>query len=479
MSPAASPEMLWTAAEAVAATGGRCDADWSASGVTIDSRACQAGDLFVALAGPKFDGHDFIKNALESGAVAAMAHRRPEALDAGAPLLMVDDTLAGLTALGAAGRARSKARFIAVTGSVGKTGTKEALKASLGALGPTTASAASFNNHWGVPLSLARMPRSAVFGVFEIGMNHPGEIGPLSRLVQPHVAIITTVQPVHLAFFKNVLEIADAKAEIFEGMAPQGVAVLNRDHPLFANLTERARACGVTRFVTFGRHGEADVRLVDCSLHATCSAVEALVRGKAVEYCLSLPGEHLVINSLGVLAVVAALGEDVVKAAKALSGLAPLKGRGERHEIALPQGAFLLIDESYNANPTSVKAAIAVLGRATVGAGGRRIAVLGDMLELGPAARELHVGLAKPLVDSGCDLVFTCGREMAALHEALPPAMRSQHAPDSDALAAAVTAAVGPGDTVMIKGSLGSRMAVIVAALKSLGVAPLRAANGE
>jgi UDP-N-acetylmuramoyl-tripeptide--D-alanyl-D-alanine ligase len=479
MSSASGSEVLWTAAEAVAATGGHCDADWSAAGVSIDSRSCQPGDLFIALAGPAFDGHDYIKKALDAGAAAAMAHRRPDALGADAPLLMVGDTLEALTALGAAGRARSEARLVAVTGSVGKTGAKEALKACLGALGPTTASAASFNNHWGVPLSLARLPRSAIFGVFEIGMNHPGEIGPLSRLVRPDVAIITTVQPVHLAHFRNVLEIADAKAEIFEGMTAQGVAVLNRDHPLFANLTERARACGVTRFLTFGRHPEADVRLVDCSLHATCSAVEALVRGTPIEYCLSLPGEHLVINSLGVLTVVAALGEDVVKAAKALSGLAPLKGRGERHEIALPDGAFLLIDESYNANPTSVKAAVAVLGRATVGAGGRRIAVLGDMLELGPAARALHLGLAKPLVDSGSDLVFTCGSEMAALHEALPPKMRAQHAPESQALAALVAAAVRPGDAVMVKGSLGSRMAVVVEALKSLGAAPLRVANGE
>ena len=470
---------LWTAAEAVNATGGHCDGDWAASGISIDTRTCRPGDLFVALAGPNFDGHDFIEAAVQAGAVAVMAHRAPKDEKPGVPLLMVEDTLAALTALGAAGRARSEARLIAVTGSVGKTGTKEALRACLSAQGETAASVASFNNHWGVPLSLARMPRAAVYGVFEIGMNHAGEIGPLSRLVRPDVAVITTVQPVHLENFNNVLEIADAKAEIFEGMTPNGVAILNRDNPFFANLRERAADCGVTRIVSFGRHPEADMRLTDCSLHATCSAVHASYKGQALDYCLSVPGEHWVINSLAVLTAVGAIGADVVAAAGELSQLQTMKGRGERVEIALPEGVFLLIDESYNANPTSMKAAIAVLGRAKLGQGGRRIAVLGDMLELGPGAPKLHAGLAAPLADADVDLVFTCGPDMARLHERLPDAQRGDHAADSDALAPLVTAAVAPGDVVMVKGSLGSRMAPIVDALKSLGAAPLRVANGE
>ena len=470
---------LWTAAEAVAATGGHCDGNWAADGVSIDSRSCRPGDLFVALAGPNFDGHDFIEAAVEAGAAAVMAHRAPDSGTLGVPLLMVEDSLAALTALGAAGRDRSEARLIAVTGSVGKTGTKEALRTCLSAQGETTASVASFNNHWGVPLSLARMPRSAAYGVFEIGMNHAGEIGPLSRLVRPDVSVITTVQAVHLESFNNILEIADAKAEIFEGMTPNGVAILNRDNPFFANLCERAADCGVTRVVSFGRHPEADMRLTDCSLHATCSAVHAMHRGQAIDYCLSVPGEHWVINSLAVLAAVGAVGADLVAAAGELAQLQALKGRGARIEIALPGGVFLLIDESYNANPTSMKAAFAVLGRTKLGQGGRRIAVLGDMLELGPGAPDMHAGLAAPLIEAGADLVFTCGPDMARLHEQLPAARRGAHAADSEALAPLVRDAVAPGDVVMIKGSLGSRMAPIVDAVKSLGAAPLRVANGE
>jgi len=474
---------LWTAVEAVAATGGHCDGDWAASGISIDSRSCKPGDLFIALAGPNFDGHDFIEAAIEAGAAAVLAHRapkpKPQGAPQGAPFLMVEDTLSALTALGAAGRERSKARLIAVTGSVGKTSTKEALRACLSAQGETTASVASFNNHWGVPLSLARMPRSAVYGVFEIGMNHAGEIGPLSRLVRPDVAVITTVQPVHLENFKNVLEIADAKAEIFEGMTPNGVAVLNRDNPFFANLRERAADCGVTRVVSFGRHPEADMRLTDSSLHATCSAVHASYKGTAIDYCLSVPGEHWVINSLAVLPAADAAGADLVAAAAELSQLQALKGRGARLEIVLPTGVFLLIDESYNANPTSMKAAFAVLGRTNRGQGGRRIAVLGDMLELGPGSPDMHAGLAAPLIEAEVDLVFTCGPDMAHLHERLPEAQRGGHAADSKALAPLVNAAVAPGDVVMIKGSLGSRMAVVVDALKSLDAAPLRVANGE
>ena len=470
---------LWTAAEAVAATGGHCDGNWAADGVSIDSRSCRPGDLFVALAGPNFDGHDFIEAAVEAGAAAVIAHRAPDSGKLGVPLLMVEDSLAALTALGAAGRDRSEARLIAVTGSVGKTGTKEALRTCLSAQGETTASVASFNNHWGVPLSLARMPRSAAYGVFEIGMNHAGEIGPLSRLVRPDVSVITTVQAVHLENFNNILEIADAKAEIFEGMTPNGVAILNRDNPFFANLRERAADCGVTRVVSFGRHPEADMRLTGCSLHATCSAVHAMHKGQAIDYCLSVPGEHWVINSLAVLAAVGAVGADLVAAAGELAQLQALKGRGARLEIALPGGVFLLIDESYNANPTSMKAAFAVLGRTKLGQGGRRIAVLGDMLELGPGAPDMHAGLAAPLIEAGADLVFTCGPDMARLHEQLPAARRGAHAADSEALAPLVRDAVAPGDVVMIKGSLGSRMAPIVDAVKSLGAAPLRVANGE
>ena len=470
---------LWQAAEAADATGGQAAGDWSAEGVSIDSRTVKSGDLFVALKGPTFDGHDYVAAALEAGAVAAMVDRRPDGIGDEAPLLLVDDTLAGLWALGRASRARSEARIAAITGSVGKTGTKEALHRCLAAQAETTASAASFNNHWGVPLSLARMPTSAHYGVFELGMNSPGEIGPLSRLVRPEVAVITTVEPVHLEFFDNVLQIADAKAEIFEGLVPGGVAILNRDNAFFPNLLETAEARGVGRIISFGRHPEANLRLLNCSLHATCSAVRAWVKDRELEYCLSLPGEHWVMNSLAVLAAAGALGADVTAAAAELARLEPIKGRGQRHSVACPGGSFLLIDESYNANPASMRAALEVLSRTETREQGRRIAILGDMLELGPESAQRHANLAEAVTSGAIDLVYSCGKDMAALHEALPKERRGAHAPDSKALATIVTSAVGPGDAVMIKGSLGSRMAVVVEALMQPTCPPLRAANGD
>ena len=467
----AAKEVLWTAEEARQATGGRNTRDWQATGVSIDSRSLEAGDLFVALKGPSFDGHDFAGKAIKAGAAAAMIHRRTESVDEAMPLLIVDDTFAALWRLGTAARERSTARLVAVTGSVGKTGTKEALRLCLSPQGLTSASIGSFNNHWGVPLSLARMERQAVYGIFELGMNNPGEIRELTALVRPHVAIITNIEPAHIGNFNSITDIADAKAEIFEGMDANGTAVLNRDNALFHHLCTKAEDAGVTRILSFGRHKEADAHLVDCSLHATCSAVTARIRGQEIDYCLGMPGSHWVMNSLAVLAAVSAAGADVVKAAAQLANLKPLKGRGELHKVKTPKGAFKLIDDSYNANPTSMRAAFEVLGRATVEKGGRRIAVLGDMLELGERSEEMHSGLAGPLEAAGVDLVFTCGAAMAALHENLPKKLRGAHEADSKALAPKVAAAAKPGDSLLVKGSLGSRMAVIVEALLALGSA--------
>jgi UDP-N-acetylmuramoyl-tripeptide--D-alanyl-D-alanine ligase len=476
---AATQEVLWSAEEAVQATGGRTTCDWQATGVSIDSRSVEAGDLFVALKGPSFDGHDFAGKAIKAGAAASMVHRRADGVDESMPLLIVDDTFAALWRLGTAARERSQARLIAVTGSVGKTGTKEALRLCLAPQGLTSASIGSFNNHWGVPLSLARMDRKAVYGIFELGMNHPGEIRELSALVRPHVAIITNIEPAHIGNFSSITEIADAKAEIFEGMDPNGTAVLNRDNALFHHLCTKAEDAGITRIVSFGRHKEADARLVDCSLHATCSAVTASIRGQELDYCLAMPGSHWVMNSLAVLAAVGAAGGDVVKAAAQLASLKPLKGRGERHTVETGAGAFKLIDDSYNANPTSMRAAFEVLARASLGKGGRRIAVLGDMLELGAQAQEMHASLAAPLQAAGIDLVFTCGAGMAALRDELPEALRGAHAADSKTLAAAICDAVRPGDSLLVKGSLGSRMAVVVEALVGLGKSAQKAANGQ
>ncbi|MGF1593620.1 MAG: UDP-N-acetylmuramoylalanyl-D-glutamyl-2,6-diaminopimelate--D-alanyl-D-alanine ligase [Kiloniellaceae bacterium] len=479
MTAAAASEILWSAEEARQATGGRNTRDWQATGVSIDSRTLEPGDLFIALKGPSFDGHDFAGKAIKAGAAASMVHRRADGIDESMPLIIVDDTFAALWRLGTAARERSSARLIAVTGSVGKTGTKEALRLCLSPQGLTAASIGSFNNHWGVPLSLARMQRKAVYGIFELGMNHPGEIRELAALVRPQVSIITNIEPAHIGNFASITDIADAKAEIFEGMGANGTAVLNRDNALFHHLCTRAEDAGVTRILSFGRHKEADARLLDCSLHATCSAVTASIRGQEIDYCLAMPGSHWVMNSLAVLAAVSAAGADVVKAAAEFARLQPLKGRGERHSVAAPAGAFKVTDDSYNANPTSMRAAFEVLGRADVGEGGRRIAVLGDMLEMGERSEEMHAGLAGPLQDAGIDLVFTCGSAMAALHAALPAARRGGHAEDSKALAVLVAEAVRPGDSLLVKGSLGSRMAVVVETLLALGERAPKAANGQ
>lgn len=476
---AVATDALWSAEEARQATGGRNTREWQATGVSIDSRSVAAGDLFIALKGPTFDGHDFAGKAIKAGAAASMVHRRADGIDESLPLLIVDDTFAALWRLGTAARQRSEARLIAVTGSVGKTGTKEALRLCLAAQGVTSASAGSFNNHWGVPLSLARMERNAAYGIFELGMNHPGEIRELAGLVRPHVAIITNIEPAHIGNFASITEIADAKAEIFEGMDQRGTAVLNRDNALFHHLRTRAQDAGLGCILSFGRHKEADARLLDCSLDATSSKVAASIDGRAVDYTLAMPGMHWVMNSLAVLAAVGAAGADVATAAAQLANLKPLKGRGERHEIVTSAGSFRLIDDSYNANPTSMRAAFEVLGRAAVNGGGRRIAVLGDMLELGDRSRSMHADLAEPVEAAGIDLVFCCGADMAALHERLPQARRGGHADDSKALAEIVCRAVQPGDHLLVKGSLGSRMAVVVEALLALGRPASRKANGQ
>ncbi len=458
---------LWTAAEAASATDGRSTGEWVATGISIDSRSVAPGDLFIALAGPNFDGHDFAADALAKGAAAALVARPLPGLPEGAPSLLVADTMAALEALGRASRRRSAARVIGVTGSVGKTGTKEALRRALERQAPAFASAGSLNNQWGVPLSLARLPRETRYGIFEMGMNHPGEIDALSHMVRPDVAVITTVEPAHLGFFSSVEAIADAKAEIFAGMEAAGAAVLNRDNAHFARLATAARAQGITRVLGFGSHPEATVRLIDSHLYATASAVTATVMGEVVDYCIAIPGQHWVMNSLAVLGAVKASGGDVGVAAAAMSSLTPLDGRGRRHRIAIGDGTAELIDESYNASPASMRAAFAVLGAMIPGKGGRRIAVLGDMLELGDEASRLHAGLADALVETGVTLVFTSGAEMRALYDALPKRLRGGHAATSTDMAEIVARRLRPGDVVTIKGSFGSRMSEVVKRLRA------------
>ncbi len=469
---------LWTAAEAARATGSRSAGKWRARGVSIDSRTLEDGDLFVALKGPHADGHAFVAEAFEGGAAAAVVSRAIKGAPRGR-LLRVADTMAALESLGAAARARTEARVVAVTGSVGKTGTKEALKLAFAAQGPTHANRANLNNQWGVPLSLARMPAASRYAVFELGMNRPGELEPLSRQVRPHAAIVTTVDAVHLEFFDSVAAIADAKAEVFAGVEPGGAAILNRDNPHYQRLAAAAHRAGVERVVSFGAHREATTRLISLALHPNCCCIAAEIEGEAVTYKVGAPGRHWAMNSLAVLAAVKVVGGDLGRAALALAQASPPTGRGARHTVALEGDSFTLLDDSYNASPVAMRAAFAILQGTPIERGGRRIAVLGDMLELGAAAAELHAALAEDIVAAGIDLVFTAGPNMARLHAALPPQRRGVHKDDSAALAPAVCAAVAPGDAVLVKGSLGSGMAVVVTALMALGEAPpLTAANG-
>ncbi|MEX1083643.1 MAG: UDP-N-acetylmuramoylalanyl-D-glutamyl-2,6-diaminopimelate--D-alanyl-D-alanine ligase, partial [Xanthobacteraceae bacterium] len=426
------------------------------------------GEAFFAIKGENRDGHEFVHAALNAGAaLAVVAAEKRDQFPKDAPLLVVPDVLEALRELARAARARSNAKVIGVTGSVGKTGTKEALRLALSPEGETHASVASYNNQWGVPLSLARCPQSARFAIFEMGMNHAGEIEPLARLVRPHVAIVTAVEPVHLEFFSSLEAIADAKSEIFFGLEPGGAAVINRDNPQYARLRRNAKAAGVERIVAFGSHPKADARMLKHSLQPDCSTVHASILGTEVTYKIGAPGYHLILNSLAVLATVVLAGGDLALAALALVEFKPAAGRGVRMTLNLPGGGrALLIDESYNANPASMRAALALLGKAELGPRGRRVAVLGDMLELGAKGPALHRELAQSILANGVDLVFCAGLLMQELWQALPSERRGGYAEAAAGLESSLLAVVQPGDVIMIKGSLGSRMGPLVKALQ-------------
>jgi UDP-N-acetylmuramoyl-tripeptide--D-alanyl-D-alanine ligase len=461
---------LWTSSDVSTATNGRLTSgasstDWQASGVSIDSRTCAPGDLFIAIAGPNFDGHDYVAAALLAGATGAVVSRIPAGLEDSPKLVVVNDCEAALTALGRFARNRSSAQFVCVTGSVGKTSTKDGLAAALGACGTTHATQGNLNNQWGTLLTLARMPVDAVYGVIELGMNHAGELTPLSQLVRPDIAVITTIEAVHLEFFDSVCAIAEAKAEIFAGLGDNGVAVLNRDNAYFALLATTAAETGAKRILGFGASPEAHARLIASDPTDDGSDVTANVDGHTVHYRLNAPGRHRVINSLAVLAAVAGLEANLDTAAAALSYATIPRGRGRHHRIATAVGEYVVIDDSYNASPASMRAAFEVLGVAHPEGTGRRIAVLGDMLELGPEAEKLHTRLARNLEAIGADQVFTCGKLMAALTETLPKQMRGSHAATPEQLLPIVLDAVQAGDVVLVKGSLGSRVGPIAEAL--------------
>ena len=450
------------------------------NGVSIDTRTLQPGDLFVAIKGDNSDGQDYVAKAFEKGAAAAVvAEERAADLKGLGPLYVVHDTLRAMENLGRAARARSKARIIAVTGSVGKTGTKEALRLALSRAGKTHASAASYNNHWGVPLTLARMPADAQYAVFEIGMNHAGEITPLVGMVRPHVAVITTIAPVHLENFDSIDGIAEAKAEIFSGLDSDGVAIINRDVAQYELLRARAGDRHVGAVLSFGEHEDADARLLDYTPSESGGDARASFMGREIDFKLAAPGRHLAMNALAVLLAAEAAGADIHDMARALGDFAAPVGRGQRTELSIADGSFTLIDESYNANPTSMRAALALLGASTPLGEGRRIAVLGDMLELGPDAVRMHRDLAADILACKVDLVFTAGPMMRELFATLPDNVKAMGAEKSSEIEAAVIGSIRPGDIVMVKGSNGSRMGPIVAALKAKFAAPPAGAGDE
>jgi len=471
---------LWTRDAALAATGGASARDWTATGVSIDSRSLVPGDLFVALRDVR-DGHAFVADAFARGAAAALVSRVPEGLSGEAPLLVVPDVLEGLRALARAARARSRGQVVAVTGSVGKTGAKEMLRTALAGQGARVhAAEKSFNNHWGVPLTLARLPRDADFAVIEIGMNAPGEIEPLARLARPHVALVTTVAAVHLAAFADLRGIAREKAAIWRGLEPGGTAVVPRDVDTYPVLLRIARRAGA-RPLRFGATGRPEFRLVEARSTETGVTVDARARGVPFLFKLGAPGRHLAMNALGVLAAVEALGGDLARACIALAAWQPPDGRGARVRIALGpgglDGSIDLVDESYNANPAAVAAAFEVfatmqpedgVGRV---ARGRRVAFLGDMLELGQAEAEMHAALAGLQALDAVSVVHCCGPRMRALHEALPRGKRGEWFADAAAMAARAGRLLDAGDIALVKGSNGSRMRLVVDAILKMGEA--------
>ena len=456
-------EPLWSSEEIVAATGGKLAGEpFAATGVSIDTRTIEPGDLFVALAGVR-DGHEFVEQAMGKGSAGVLASRAVSG-----PAVMVADTLQALEKLGAAARDRApKARRGAITGSVGKTSVTQAVAAGLKLAGRWHSSVKSYNNHIGVPLTLARMPRDTERAIFEIGMNHAEEIRPLSRMVRPHAALVTTVGPVHTeAFEDGETGVARAKAEVFDGLEPGGIAVLNADNRWFELLKSEAEKAGA-EVRTFGTGEGCDARLIDFQPAGDHAFVQARFHGKGLDFPILQTGLHWGLNSMAVLLMLEALDVDLGDSLAALGSFEPLAGRGAEQTIPVKGGHFTLIDESYNANPVSMASAIASLGaRSTAG---RRIVALTDMLELGAEGPRFHAALAEPLEAAKVDLVFCAGPLMKSLYDALPSTRRGAYAEFAADIAPQVARAAEPGDLVMVKGSNGSKAGLIAQALTALG----------
>lgn len=467
--------ILWTIHELCEALDASFEGDTDQApkitGVSINTRTLEQGDIYIALQGRNLDGHDFVNDAFDLGASLAIVSKDGDYKGA---TLKVNDTMQALVDLGQAARTRTAAKSIGITGSVGKTGTKEFLRAAFSSVGRTYASASSHNNHWGVPLSLSNMHPDTDFGVFEMGMNHAGELAPLTKQARPDITIITTIAAVHIEAFEDGLDgIAKEKASIMAGLPKQGgIAILPRDNEYFEALQGYARDYGVEKILSFGEHENADAKLISCLVAANGSRIKAEILGEEVEYTLSIAGKHIAINSLSALLAVAVSGGNIQKAAKALGHVQPVKGRGQREHIETSEkdNPITLIDESWNASPVAMRAAFKVLAMIDPGRGGRRIAVLGDMRELGDRGPQMHRELAVPLQADGIDLVYTAGPLMKNLHDELPQDMRGKHTKDSAEMAEIVPDVLTPGDVVMVKGSLGSKMNVVVEALREIKV---------
>ncbi|WP_162652641.1 UDP-N-acetylmuramoylalanyl-D-glutamyl-2,6-diaminopimelate--D-alanyl-D-alanine ligase [Lentilitoribacter sp. Alg239-R112] len=460
-------DLLWTISDMISVMHGRAHGNMpeGITGISIDSRNMDQGGAFFAIKGDRFDGHEFVTSALANGAgVLVVAEEKiPSLVSLTAPMIIVEDVLVAMEALGRAARARVAGKVIAITGSVGKTTAKEMLRTALSPSGKVHASVASFNNHWGVPLTLARMPKDTDFGVFEVGMNHTGEIRTLIDMVQPHIALITTVEAAHMGNFNDITEIADAKSEIMEGVISEGSVVLNRDNDQYDHLLERAEELGMAQnSKSFGQDERSDFRLISCKSHSDCSCFSMIIDGEEAAVKLGAPGDHLVQNALGVLGVCSLVGADMARAALALADFSAEKGRGARTQCSIGDGTFTLIDESYNANPASMRAAISLLSSTDVGRGGRRIAVLGDMLEMGRFSEALHAELAEPLYDAQVDIVALSGQDMSHLADVLRGEIQVYYRSEIKAIIDWLVTKLRPGDVVMVKSSLGVGFGKIV-----------------
>jgi len=469
-------ETLWNAVEAAKATDGNLvgDQNWNALRLSMDSREVVSGDLFIALKpdteGDKYrtsgmDGHDFVQSAIDNGAVAIIVDHE---MDIDIPQLIVSDTMIALEDLGQYAHARAGLQHaIAITGSVGKTGVRDMVDSAFKANHINThASIKSYNNSIGVPYTLATMKASTDILISEVGMNYANEITPLSKQVQPDIAIITSIADVHIENFNNGINgIINAKSEIFNGMNADGIAILPRDNDHYGALVTNAKTAGISKIYSFGEHADADAKLIDCILAANGTRVTAKIMGEDVSYTLQISGKHIVINSLSALLAVKLSKNDIQSAAKALEKIQPIEGRGNRETVG---GNITLINESYNASPVAMNAAFKVMAMVDPGRGGRRIAVLGDMLELGNRARDMHEGLAMPLQAAGVDLLYCCGKNMKALYDKIPPANQGAHADSSKELSEIIPDVLVPGDVVLVKGSHGSGLKTVVEAMRKM-----------